>query len=149
MRPKLRWLVLYFVMNAIPIGIAVSVLHVGRDLTAPTSLRGRWTARSEGTLASGRRCLPSRARTEEAWSFELSQAGREAVLRLERPHPVTLRGHVRNGTLVARTDGMIMRAEVDRHDDGGATTRMVGTIRFPRCPLVEVPFRARREQAPH
>jgi hypothetical protein len=146
LRPGLRWLVLYFVMTAIPVGIGVSALHFGRDLTAPVSLRGQWTVRTESTIAAARRCLPARARGEETYGVEISQAGREvAVVGLTRPSPTTFRGHVHDGTLVARTESMIVRARVDRQDDRGAT-RMVGTIRFPRCPLVEVPFQAHREQ---
>lgn len=148
LQPRLRWLVLYFVMNAIPIGIAALVLHVGRDLAATTSLRGRWTVRSDTPIPSDERCPPPPARTEEVRSFEIHQAGPDVTLRLERPHAAALRGRVRNGTLVARTDDVIVRARVVGHDDGSAT-RMVGTIRSARCPLVEVPFRAHRERDPH
>ncbi len=150
-----RMLVLYVVLVIGPFIALLGILRIGRGITPPISVGGRWVLTAALPAGQGTACLglePSDARL----AFSISQSGRQLAIKLGDSGPSSTRGEL-DGTrvraLVPQEEatggaadacpgarGLRIESWVDRSTD---PVRMTGELRAAGCSsCATLPFSA-------
>lgn len=155
----MRALLVYLLLVGAPVLGVLTVLHIGRDVRPLTSVAGAWILESDFAPVTNSPCAKL-VTTIKQPALNITQSGRQLVLRLNNEEKTTFDGEVqetpagggmalfasaKEASLCTEPGGFYLKAEVKK--EGVEPIKLTGRLIIPGCngcsPVV---FNAIRQQ---